>query len=138
MATKSKAPEREPQTQHVRQTRALITDRVNVEPPILNGMTVTEAQVIGIASVVLGLVAGMLLWALTGVWQLLMVLCIFGPVVCLWYASSYLAGIKRGRPDGFYTQALRCNLTQKKLMAPVYIGHPSFWDLGVHLGADLL
>jgi len=38
--------------------RAPLTDLVNVEPPILNGMTSTEATYVGIAAFVLWLILG--------------------------------------------------------------------------------
>ena len=82
--------------------RAPITDRVNAEPAILNGMTVTEAQVIGAASLVVFLVLGGLIFVVIGQWQVLLMLAIFGPALVLWFSSLYLAKIKRGRPDGFY------------------------------------
>ena len=45
--------------------RAPITDRVNVEPPILNGMTVSEAQVIALTALAVFLLIGGLLFSVT-------------------------------------------------------------------------
>jgi conjugative transfer region protein (TIGR03750 family) len=124
-------------TAHATRLRAPVTDRVNVEPAILHGMTMTEAQVIGAASVVAGVLIGLVLLLYTGRWQFLLVLSIFGPAVTLWYAASYLARIKRGRPDGYYTQALHLRMAVRNLVKPVFVAHPGFWSLGVALGLDL-
>ena len=83
--------------------RAPITDRVNVEPAILNGMTVTEAQWIGLLALVVFLLVGFLVFLVTGFWQVWLLLSTFGTAMVLWFASLYLARIKRGRPDAYYT-----------------------------------
>ncbi len=68
--------------------RAPITDRVNAEPAILNGMTVTEAKMIALASsIVFGAIGG-LIFATTRVWQAFLLLLIFGPAVTLWFSST--------------------------------------------------
>ena len=54
--------------------RAPITDRVNVEPAILNGMTLTEAKVIGSVSFVVFMLIGALLFSVTHYWQFMLVL----------------------------------------------------------------
>ena len=51
-----------------------LTHRVNVEPSILRGMTVTEAKVIAAISIPACLFLGAVLLLLTGWWQLLMCL----------------------------------------------------------------
>ena len=71
--------------------RAPITDRVNVEPAILNGMTLTEAKVIGSVSFVVFMLIGALLFSVTRYWQFMLVLGTFGPAFVLWFASQYLA-----------------------------------------------
>lgn len=117
--------------------RAPITDRVNVEPPILNGMTVSEAQVIGAASLVVFLLVGGLLFAVTLRWQSLLLLGIFGPVATLWFASLYLARIKRGRPDAYYRQRIHFWLAARGLAKPKYITHDGWWSLGRTLDLSL-
>ena len=57
--------------------RAPITDRVNVEPAILNGMTVTEAQWIGAVALGIFLLVGGLVFLVTGFWQVWLLLAIF-------------------------------------------------------------
>lgn len=117
--------------------RAPITDRVNVEPAILNGMTVTEAQWIGLLALVVFLLVGFLVFLVTGFWQVWLLLSTFGTAMVLWFASLYLARIKRGRPDAYYTQALHLWLVQRGLAGAKFINHHGWWSLGRSMGFSL-
>ena len=117
--------------------RAPITDRVNVEPAILNGMTLTEAKVIGSVSFVVFMLIGALLFSVTHYWQFMLVLGTFGPAFVLWFASQYLARIKRGRPDGYYTQAIHLWLANRGLATPKFLIYHGWWGLGRSLDLSL-
>ena len=117
--------------------RAPITDRVNIEPAILNGMTVTEAQwIAGIAMVVFLLIGG-LLYLVTGLWQFVLLLTVFGTAVTLWFGSQVLARVKRGRPDAYYTQAIHLWLAHRGLTRPKFITYHGWWSLGRTLDFSL-
>ena len=117
--------------------RAPVTDRVNAEPAILNGMTVTEAKMIALASSIVFGVIGGLIFAVTRVWQAFLLLLIFGPGVTLWFSSTYLQRIKRGRPESYYTQAIHLWMAQHSLAKPNFIQHGGYWDLGRSLDFSL-
>lgn len=110
--------------------RAPITDRVNVEPSILNGMSVTEAKVIGAAALVVFVLIGLAVLATTGMWQVLLLGSLIGPTLTLWFGSEFLARLKRGRPDGYYTQALHLWLAGRGLAQPKFITYQGWWSLG--------
>ena len=117
--------------------RAPITDRVNIEPAILNGMTVTEAQwIAGIAMVVFLLIGG-LLYLVTGLWQFVLLLTVFGTALTLWFGSQVLARVKRGRPDAYYTQAIHLWLAHRGLTRPKFITYHGWWPLGRTLDFSL-
>ena len=117
--------------------RAPITDRVNIEPGILNGMTVTEAQwIAGIAMVVFLLIGG-LLYLVTGLWQFVLLLTVFGTALTLWFGSQVLARVKRGRPDAYYTQAIHLWLAHRGLTRPKFITYHGWWSLGRTLDFSL-
>lgn len=109
---------------------APLTDRVNVEPPILRGMTESEAAVIGLAALAVWLVVGAVLALVVGLWQVLLAAAVFGPIVTLWKASAVLARIKRNRPDGYYRQALSLWLAAHGLARQRFIRHAGYWSLG--------
>jgi conjugative transfer region protein (TIGR03750 family) len=117
--------------------RAPVTDRVNVEPAILRGMTISEAQIVASVSLVAFLVLGAILWRLTGFWQIVLILGIFGPSACLWYASSYLAQVKLNRPDAYYTQAIHIWWANLGVVSCKFTRHTGYWSLGRGLGLDL-
>lgn len=109
---------------------APLTDRVNVEPPILNGMTTTEASYIAAVSFTVFIALGGLLVAITGLWQCLLVVGLFCPLAVLWWASKYLARIKRNRPDAYYAQAMHFWASGKGLSKSKFILHNGYWSLG--------
>lgn len=117
--------------------RAPVTDRVNVEPSILNGMTATEAKVIASVSLAVFALIGGLVLVLTRVWQVMLLLSIFGPVAALWFGSAYLQKVKRGRPDGYYSQAFHLWLVEHSLIRSKFIRHHGYWDLGRTLDFSL-
>lgn len=112
-----------------RQAQVPLTDRVNVEPAILNGMTSTEATWIGLASmVVYGLVMGLLV-AITGLWQLLLA-ALVGTIVTLWFASLRLQTMKRDRPDGYYGHAIHLWMVRHGMQRARFLRHDGYWSLG--------
>lgn len=117
--------------------RAPVTDRVNVEPAIIRGMTVTEAKVISLVTVPVFLLIGGVLLLLTGFWQFILVLGVAGPLVSLWYASGRLQQIKRNRPDGYYTQAIHLWLAKRGLTKNQFLSYHGQWDLGRSLDLNL-
>jgi conjugative transfer region protein (TIGR03750 family) len=117
--------------------RAPVTDRVNVEPAIIRGMTVTEAKVISLVTVPVFLLLGGFLLLITGFWQFILVLGVAGPLVSLWYASAYLQKVKRGRPDGYYTQAIHLWMARRGWVPNKFLSHEGQWDLGRSLDLNL-
>lgn len=119
-------------TQHLTPSvnHAPVTDRVNVEPPILNGMAASEAMYIALASAAISfLIAGML-QLFTGLGIVLLILVIVLPLITLWYSSLYLMKVKRNRPDGFYVQMIHLYLVEKFNVSSKFIAHKGFWDIG--------
>ncbi|OAD41696.1 hypothetical protein LPB72_10275 [Hydrogenophaga crassostreae] len=128
---------RNAQQEEVSRFRAPVTDRVNVEPAIIRGMTVTEAKVISLVAVPVFLVIGGIVLLVTGFWQFILVLGIAGPLFTLWYASGRLQKIKRNRPDGYYTQAIHFWLAKRGLVTSHYLSLHGHWDLGRSLDLNL-
>ncbi len=123
--------------QAAQRLHAPLTDRVNAEPAILHGMSMTEAKVIGLVSFAVFSVIAVVLFVLTHLWQTGL-LCIFGPLLVLWYGSQYLEVIKRGYPDAYYTQFIRRWLAERGLADAHFMLHSGQWSLGRPMvGLDL-
>lgn len=117
---------------------APVTDRVNAEPAILNGMSSSEAYWIGVLSMAVNLlIAGMIL-AITGLWQLMLLIPLMGTAAILWCASLYLQKVKRGRPEAYYTQAIHLWMAQRGLTRSRFLRHQGYWSLGRSLGFSLV
>lgn len=111
--------------------RTPLTDRVNTEPAIINGMSASEANYIGAVSLALSLLAGGVLFAVTGFWPLLIIVCMCGPLCALWYGSLYLQKVKRDRPDGFYVQSAHIWLSYSGIIKCRFNRHDRFYEIGV-------
>lgn len=115
---------------------APLTDRVNAEPAIINGMSATEASYIGGASLAISVVLGGGLFFLTGYWHFIFVLGIALPMVTIWYSSFYLQSIKRSKPERWYVQAFRIYLARKGIVKSRYITHDGYMELGRRIDSD--
>ena len=98
---------------------------------------ILKAKVIGSVSFVVFMLIGALLFSVTRYWQFMLVLGTFGPAFVLWFASQYLARIKRGRPDGYYTQAIHLWLAHRGLATPKFLIYHGWWGLGRSLDLSL-
>ncbi|WP_233168491.1 TIGR03750 family conjugal transfer protein [Xylophilus sp. ASV27] len=114
--------------------RAPLTDRVNSEPPIINGMSATEAGYLGLASLTVSAAAGGLLYALTGYWHFIFAVCVVGPMLTLWYGSLYLQQVKRGKPEGWYVQVVRIWCGDVGLARKHFLQHDGYYEIGRRLG----
>ncbi|MBD9534186.1 TIGR03750 family conjugal transfer protein [Comamonas sp. CMM01] len=113
-----------------------LTDRVNVEPAIINGMTSTEANYIAVVSFALSLFVAVALFVITGFWPLLVLFCIGGPVLALWYGSLYLQTVKRNRPDAFYVQAVHIWLSKNGIGRCSFNRHNRFYEIGASINLN--
>jgi conjugative transfer region protein (TIGR03750 family) len=107
-----------------------LADRVNVEPPIINGMSATEASFVFIGSCLIFAVVGVLLWVMTGFWPLSVGSLLIGPATTTWKLSKHLAVLKRNRPDGYHLQLIRKRLARWGLARDPFIRHSGWWSLG--------
>lgn len=109
---------------------APLTDRVNSEPPVLRGLSVTEVMIATALFFPVWLVIGLLAARLFSHWQILILLGIFGPLFSVWASAGLLASVKRNRPDHYYRQAWRWWLHRHGLWTAPFISHHGAWDLG--------
>lgn len=113
-----------------------LTDRVNTEPAIINGMSASEANYIAVVSFAFSVVVGGVLFVVTGFWPLLVILCICGPLFALWYGSIYLQKIKRDRPDGYYVQSIHIWLSNTGFTQCKFNRHDRFYEIGAPINVQ--
>lgn len=107
-----------------------LADKVNVEPPIFNGLSASEAAFVCTVSGVVFVTLGVILWATTGFWFLFVTSAVGGPLGVIWVTSKHLEGIKRNRPDGYHIQALRIALAKRGLGRNPFIRRTGWWSIG--------
>jgi len=114
---------------------APLTDRVNSEPPVLRGLSVTEVMVSTALFFPVWLGVGFLAAHLFHRWQIFILLGIFGPLFSVWASAGLLASLKRNRPDHYYWQAWLWWLHRHGLWTVPFVSHRGAWDLGRTLPA---
>lgn len=107
-----------------------LADRVNVEPPILNGMSASEATYVFAVSGMAFTLVGIVLWVATGFWPLFVISAVGGPTTTVWTASKHMAVLKRNRPDGYHIQLIRRRLARWGLISSPFIRHSGWWSIG--------
>ena len=110
--------------------QAPLTDRVDSEPPIINGMAASEAGYIGGVTFAVSLFIGAVVAFSTGLWIVAPILCVVVPFMVLWYSSLYLQEVKRNRPEGFYLHSMHFYLVSHKLAKPKFLVHDGRMQLG--------
>lgn len=110
--------------------QAPLTDRVNSEPPVLQGLSVTEVMVAAALYFPLWFLLGLLAARVFHHWQILILLGVFGPLLSVWASAGFLASLKRNRPDHYYWQLFRWWLHRRGLCTAPFVSHRGAWDLG--------
>lgn len=109
---------------------APLTDRVNSEPPIINGMAASEASYIGLLSFAVSFFIGGIISYVSGYWYILPIACIVLPLTAIWYVSLYLQQVKRNRPEGFYAHQIHLKMASHNLIKSKYVTHDGYMQLG--------
>lgn len=119
-----------------RESNELLPLRLNAEPSIFRGCTLSELMVLvlmGGASLVplAVIICGLLGYLMMGVG--IGLLCVIGWVVI---GATILQKLKRGRPLGYYQLRLRLWLEDRYVRRSIYIREGRVWDVGRRLRND--
>ena len=109
---------------------APLTDRVNSEPPILKGLSASEALYATLVFFPLWLLLGGFLSYAFRHWQIVMVVGVIGPIASVWVSAGFLAKLKRNRPDHYYLHAFVWWRHRLGLGLAPFIARRGAWDLG--------
>ena len=111
--------------------KAPVTDRVNVEASILNGMNMPEAQVIGAVSLVVFLIIGGLVFSVTRLWQVWLLLSLIGPTLALWFGRCTWRASSAAGPTPTTPRPSTCGLpSAASRQASRFITYHGWWSLG--------
>jgi conjugative transfer region protein (TIGR03750 family) len=109
---------------------APLTDRINAEPLILNGMSHSEIMLFGGLFFILNILIFSLFAFITDWYFILLPMPLLGTVLSVWYFSKYLAKTKENRPDGFHVQYIKMHFVKMGLIHSQVIMWNDFWSLG--------
>ena len=108
----------------------LITDRLNAEPAIFKGCSLSELTYMTIGSAVIWLPICLIVAAILG--SVTMGFGIGGVMVVfsVMFASSIFRRLKANRPHGYYQLALHLWLARHRLVKSPFVTRSGIWDLG--------
>lgn len=104
-----------------------LLDRVNEQPPILRGLTQAEFNLVALGSVVIAVLVGCLLFAMVWKWWFGLVIAPISSIALFFSISTYLAGIKLGKPPNYYPMVIRRRL--EKLLGNDAMQHAGAWSI---------
>ncbi len=108
----------------------LITERLNAEPAIFKGCSLSELTLMTIGSVLVWLPICLVVAALAG--SVIMgfgiggIMVVFSVIV----TSSFFRRLKANRPHGYYQLALHLWLARHRLVNSPFVTRSGVWDLG--------
>ena len=109
---------------------APIPDRVNAEPAIIKGLSLTESKwAIGLA-VLLWLPVGGLVGLAVQQLPVALLIIATGPIATVWLAAGQMAKLKRNRPDHYYLHLLLHWAASARLIRSEFVTHSGAWDMG--------
>lgn len=115
---------------NVRKHETLITERLNAEPAIFKGCSLSELTLMTVGSVVTWLPFCLFVAALLG--SVTMGFGVGGIMVVLSVivASSIFRRLKANRPHGYYQLALHLWFARHGLVKSPFVTRTGVWDLG--------
>jgi conjugative transfer region protein (TIGR03750 family) len=109
---------------------APLTDRINAEPQILNGMSHSEIMLFGGLFFTINMLVFSLAAFITDWYLILLPMPLLGTTLCIWYFSKHLAKTKENRPDGFHVQYMKTHFVKMGLIHSQVITWSDYWSLG--------
>ena len=108
----------------------LLATRLDTEPVIFRGCSSSElGTIVGISAAV-WLPVSFLLAGLLGAFTMGAGIAMVGVLTTTFVMATLFQRLKRGRPDGYYQQALRLKLEDLGLRRSGFIRRTGAWDIG--------
>ena len=107
-----------------------LPDRLNDEPAVFKGCSVSELTMLAIIAGVVWLPISLIVAAIFGAITMGFGMAGVGVVGTVVLAAGRFQKLKSGRPSGFYIQQFRCWLDSRGLIKAPYIRQSGYWDIG--------
>ena len=114
-------------------TNPLLPLRLNAEPPIFRGCSLTELTILILSGGVCLVPLSLIVSGLFGYWAMGVGVGVLLVIVWVVVGAMLLQRLKRGRPQGFYQLRLLLWLEDIGLVRTAYIRKSRVWDIGRRL-----
>jgi conjugative transfer region protein (TIGR03750 family) len=108
---------------------AFLPDRLNGEPIVFRGLTSSELGALAGVTVAGWLPVNLVLCGYLGYFMMGFGLAGLCTVATVWFASSAVQNLKRGKPDGYHLLKLALLLHDLKLRRSPFIRYTGVWDV---------
>ncbi len=111
------------------ENEAPLTDRINAEPPILRGLSSSEALFAIMAAFAFWIPVGLVIGFIAGHMPISVIIMGFGSLGTVWLSSGWFQTVKRDRPDFYYQHQFKKWRTRFGL-SHRFLSQSGVWDLG--------
>ncbi|EKT2295786.1 TIGR03750 family conjugal transfer protein [Salmonella enterica] len=110
-------------------TIPFLPERLNREPAVFRGLTVSELLIALLAGLAAGAVAGTILAILWRNWSLIPGSALPGATLAILCGGRWLARLKRGRPENWLYRALELKLARLGIGTQRFVLHDGVWAI---------
>ncbi|EAA5901499.1 TIGR03750 family conjugal transfer protein [Salmonella enterica] len=110
-------------------TIPFLPERLNREPAVFRGLTVSELLIALLAGLAAGAVAGTILAILWRNWSLIPGIALPGATLAILCGGRWLARLKRGRPESWLYRALELRLARFGIGTQRFVLHDGVWAI---------
>lgn len=110
-------------------TIPFLPERLNREPAVFRGLTVSELLIALLAGLAAGAVAGTILSILWRNWSLIPGSALPGAALAILCGGRWLARLKRGRPESWLYRALELKLARIGIGTQRFVLHDGVWAI---------
>ena len=110
-------------------TISFLPERLNREPAVFRGLTVSELLIALLSGLAIGALTGLLLAVLWQNWSLIPGSALPGGALAVLSGGRWLARLKRGRPESWLYRALELKLTHFGIGAQRFVLHDGVWSI---------
>ena len=110
-------------------TIPFLPERLNREPAVFRGLTVSELLIALLVGLATGAIAGTIPAVLWRNWSLIPGCALPGGALAILWGGRWLARLKRGRPESWLYRALELKLTRVGIGAQRFVRHDGVWAI---------
>lgn len=110
-------------------TIPFLPERLNREPAVFRGLTVSELLIVLLIGLATGAIAGIIPAILWRNWSLIPSSALPGGALAILFGGRWLARLKRGRPESWLYRALELKLTRFGIGTQRFVLQDGVWTI---------